>query len=102
SKTLQKQISRPILALAETAKAVSDRRDYSVRATKLHEDELGRLTDAFNQMLAQINDQTGVLRESEARVRAVLDSALSAVIVIDTDGRIIDWTPRPERMFRGT
>src|SRR6185503_1472301 len=32
SKSLQQRISKPILALAETAKAISDLRDYSVRA----------------------------------------------------------------------
>src|SRR5439155_8881633 len=57
SVTLQKKISQPILALAETARAVSDRRDYSVRAAKLGRDELGLLTDAFNQMLARIQEQ---------------------------------------------
>jgi len=54
---LQKSISRPILALAETAKAISDRHDYSVRATKSDDDELGLLTDAFNHMLIQIQEQ---------------------------------------------
>ncbi len=57
SKRLQKGISQPILALAETAKAISDRNDYSVRATKPGEDELGMLTDAFNSMLTQIQRQ---------------------------------------------
>jgi signal transduction histidine kinase len=57
SATLQGTISRPILALAQTAKVVSDRHDYSVRAPKLGADELGLLTDAFNQMLSRIEDQ---------------------------------------------
>jgi PAS domain S-box-containing protein len=57
SKHLQRGISKPILALAETAKAISDRGDYSVRAVKFGEDELGALTDAFNQMLTQIEEQ---------------------------------------------
>jgi signal transduction histidine kinase len=57
SKNLQKGISYPILALAETARAVSDRKDYSVRATKLTDDELGLLTDSFNQMLTEIQEQ---------------------------------------------
>ncbi|HKB56023.1 MAG TPA: ATP-binding protein [Lacunisphaera sp.] len=54
SRALQKQISGPILALADTARAVSERRDYSVRAPKFGDDELGLLTDAFNQMLTEI------------------------------------------------
>jgi signal transduction histidine kinase len=55
STALQRQVSQPILALAETAKAVSERRDFSVRATKFEENEVGALTDAFNFMLAQIH-----------------------------------------------
>jgi len=102
SRLLQRQISQPILALAETARAVSDRRDYSVRAKKLGQDELGLLTDAFNHMLTQIHEQNVVLRESEERVRAVLNSALSAVVVIDAAGKITDWNARAEKMFGWT
>ncbi len=72
SHKLQQQISIPILALAETAKAVSDRRDYSVRATKLGEDEVGLLTDAFNHMLQRIDEQNQEERRTEAiRVKSL-------------------------------
>ena len=54
SQVLSKSISRPILALSETATAISNRKDYSVRAEKHDNDELGILTDAFNHMLVQI------------------------------------------------
>jgi signal transduction histidine kinase len=70
SRLLQKQISRPILALAETAQAISDRGDYAVRATKLGRDEIGLLTDAFNQMLVQIQGQNETLRKNEAELEA--------------------------------
>jgi PAS domain S-box-containing protein len=102
SRVLQRQISQPILALAETAKAVSDRRDYSVRATRLGTDELGLLTDAFNHMLTQIEEQNVVLKEGEERVRAVLNSALSAVVVVDAWGKITDWNARAEKVFGWT
>ena len=64
SKRLQQQISRPILALAETAKAVSDRQDYSVRAQSFGDDELGLLTAAFNDMLGQIQEQNMRLQQA--------------------------------------
>ena len=75
SRMLQREISQPILELAETARAVSDRHDYSVRASKHGDDELGVLTEAFNHMLAQIQEQN---EELERRVRertAELESA---------------------------
>ena len=68
SMVLQGTISQPILALAETAKAVSTRQDYSVRAAKLGADELGALTDAFNQMLGRIEDQKNELQRYAAEL----------------------------------
>ena len=102
ARLLQQQISGPVLTLARVARSVSQERDYSVRASKLANDELGTLTDAFNQMLEQIQLQDRGLRQSEARLRAVLDSALSAVIVIDSDGKVADWNPRAATMFGWT
>ncbi len=99
SQKLQQQISRPVLELADTARAVSVRRDFSVRAVRQGDDEVGVLTDAFNEMLTQIHEQDRALRESEARLRAVLNSAVSAVVVTDHEGRIIDWNACAERMF---
>jgi signal transduction histidine kinase len=66
---LQRQISRPVQALTGTAQTIAARRDYSVRAVRTTEDELGQLTDAFNSMLDQIEEQTRALRKSEQEVR---------------------------------
>jgi PAS domain S-box-containing protein len=75
STVLQRQISEPILVLANTAHAIADRRDYSVRAPKGGQDELGVLTDAFNQMLTRIDEQDRALRESEERLHLALMSS---------------------------
>lgn len=67
-------LTRPISQLAKTAKAVSEKQDYSLRAQKYGEDELGSLTDRFNEMLSQIQRQNDALSEGEARFRNVLDN----------------------------
>ncbi len=54
SSRLQGVISGPILHLAETARLVSKKKNYSIRAVKQGEDELGELIDGFNEMLSQI------------------------------------------------
>jgi len=51
---LQRQISRPILALTETVGAIFKHRDYTVRAQQPGGFELGQLTDAFNNLLEQV------------------------------------------------
>jgi signal transduction histidine kinase len=72
SSGLQRVISRPILRLSETARAVSEHQDYSIRAAQQGADELGQLVDAFNQMLEQIQVRDSALlgakEELEKRV----------------------------------
>ena len=57
SSRLQRSISGPILDLARTAFAVSVNKDYSVRASKQSDDEIGFLFDRFNEMLGQIQER---------------------------------------------
>ena len=60
SSRLQSLVSEPLLALSRTASEVSSRGDYSLRAERRSEDEVGILADAFNRMLERIQ-----LREEE-------------------------------------
>jgi signal transduction histidine kinase len=69
SLVLQRRIAQPILFLADTARAIAERRDFSLRATSMSDDELGLLTGSFNEMLDEIQKRDGLLRESEAGLR---------------------------------
>ena len=51
---LQGGMTHAIEALTATAQQVSARRDFSLRAEKTSEDEIGQLADAFNAMLAEL------------------------------------------------
>lgn len=75
SSALQKRISDPILALTKTAKLISEQRDYGVRAEKVSGDELGLLTDAFNQMLTRIQEQTLAVQQSGEQLRLALEAS---------------------------
>jgi PAS domain S-box-containing protein len=63
SSKFQRIISKPIMDLAQTMKIVSQEQNYSVQVKKLSEDELGGLTDGFNEMLAQIQKRDLALEQ---------------------------------------
>lgn len=62
---LQRLISGPILALAAIAGQVSSNRDYSIRAARTSDDELGTLIDRFNEMMAQIHQRDIALKDAQ-------------------------------------
>ncbi|MBI5585693.1 MAG: HAMP domain-containing protein [Deltaproteobacteria bacterium] len=61
---LQRLISSPVLYLSQVAQAISEKKDYSVRADKQSADELGFLTDSFNEMLKQIQERDTILHKA--------------------------------------
>ncbi|HSY58057.1 MAG TPA: response regulator [Terriglobales bacterium] len=61
---LQRLISDPILELARTAFAVSTGKDYSLRATKQSDDEIGFLFDRFNDMLGEVQVRDTALQQA--------------------------------------
>ena len=82
---LQKIVSGPILRLAQTMRRVSDDKDYSVRAEKHGNDEVGALIDGFNEMLGQIRT-----RDEQLRLAAnALESTGDAIMITDPQLRIV-------------
>ncbi|HEY2574391.1 MAG TPA: response regulator [Verrucomicrobiaceae bacterium] len=75
---LQRVISRPILDLAQTTRAVSEHKDYSVRAVKHGEDEIGFLIDRFNEMLGEMEKHEKDMTEVNEQLRQSQQQALAA------------------------
>jgi light-regulated signal transduction histidine kinase (bacteriophytochrome) len=63
---LQRRIARPVLALAEVASAVSERKDFSLRSNSASDDEVGVLVEAFDQMLGEIQQRDSEIRKLNA------------------------------------
>jgi signal transduction histidine kinase len=71
SSGLQRLVSRPILTLALTATRISEKRDYTLRASHHSEDEVGTAVGAFNQMLDRIQEGDNALREVTEQLRTL-------------------------------
>ncbi len=75
SRRLSRTITDPVLQLARTAQIVGEQKDYSVRVvSEPRGDELGRLTDSFNEMLGRIERQDAELSLSQEKMEALIHS----------------------------
>ena len=71
---LQSTVTKPILAMSDLARAVVEKRDFTLRAPKTTNDEIGYLADAFNRMLSEIGERTSALEQSNQRLaRQILE-----------------------------
>jgi signal transduction histidine kinase len=70
---LQATVTRPILGVTKLAREVVERQDYSVRATRTTEDEIGYMVDAFNGMLTEIGRRTEALEASKQSLEREID-----------------------------
>jgi PAS domain S-box-containing protein len=62
-------------------------------------DELGQVTRAIGALGARLESEGTALRESEERMRLIVDHALDAVITMNSAGQIIGWNTQAESMF---
>ena len=85
SRILQKGITEPLEAMADVAREVVHRRDYSLRATRSANDDIGLLVLAFNNMLEEVQSHARALEDSnrvlktEIAVRQTTEAALARV-----------------------
>jgi signal transduction histidine kinase/CheY-like chemotaxis protein len=70
---LQKLISGPILHLAGTVKVVSEQKDFALRVESRTDDEVGKLVDGFNEMLAQLQIRDEQLRRNQQELEGKVD-----------------------------
>jgi PAS domain S-box-containing protein len=89
SSWLHRVVTRPMESMAKVAQAIIEKRDYSFRAEKMTDDEVGVVIDAFNKMLDEVQTHARALETSEKLYRAIGESINYGVWVTDADGRCI-------------
>jgi two-component system chemotaxis sensor kinase CheA len=101
---IARSISRSVANLARAAELVSKHKNFDIRAVKNSEDELGRLTDTFNEMLSGIQardaelrhhgenlerlvkERTAALQARNQAMRLVLDNVEQGLVTIELNG----------------
>ncbi len=68
------RLLQPVDRLAEAAREIIDHQSYSLRVEKTSDDELGVLTDEFNQMIAQIELRDSQLRQNSEALAQTQDA----------------------------
>lgn len=91
---LQRILLKPILGLADSARAVTERNDFLIRVEPEGDDEVGALTKAFNAMLARIHVSGLALRESEDRFRTMANSMPQLAWIARADGYVYWYNQR--------
>lgn len=69
-------IAHPILALKAATRSIIDHKNYNSRATKIYDDEIGDLTDSFNEMMQKVQDAKSNLETKVAERTADLRKTL--------------------------
>ncbi len=102
---LQATVTRSILDVTKVAQQVIEKRDYSPRADKTTDDEIGYLVDAFNRMLAEIGTRAQAQEASNrelAREVAERKNAEDEVLRLnrDLEARVQERTNKLQEINR--
>jgi PAS domain S-box-containing protein len=104
-----RRFTSPLRRLTTAAAAIAGG-DLVQRVDVPGTDELGRLGSSFNFMAGEVKrsrenlegqvvERTRELRDSEARLRAVTETAHDAIVAADGNGNIAYWNPGAGHMF---
>ncbi len=107
TRRLMKIVTEPILELEEVVREVGVSKDFSIRAVKPGDDEVGSLIDGFNRMLdrmeqhesdleaerrlleLRVKERTLELASSLSVLNATIDSSGDGILAIDLAGRLL-------------
>ena len=84
SSRIQRIISSPLLNLADLANNISEKKDYTARAKKETNDEVGLLIDAFNEMLEQIQKRDSELVDSKKQLEVRVEERTADLKIANT------------------
>ncbi|MEO5916028.1 MAG: CHASE sensor domain-containing protein, partial [Luteolibacter sp.] len=117
TRKLLPMISGPIMNLGQVVRDVATRKDFSIRAEKQGEDEVGNLIDGFNEMLGEIQhrdaalqavhesleqrveERTQELASSLSILNATLESTADGILAVNQSGQVVSYNTKFAAMW---
>ncbi|MFA4956331.1 MAG: ATP-binding protein [Candidatus Methanoperedens sp.] len=91
-------LTRPIRSLVKGTEEIGrGNLGYQIKTDST--DEINILSKAFNKMSYNLNNSINELRDSEERYKNLVDSISDAVILIDSQKKILSWNSGAQKIF---
>ncbi|MBI1910374.1 MAG: PAS domain S-box protein [Deltaproteobacteria bacterium] len=81
-------VLRPLRIMSSASEAIAGG-DYNVEVPVESGDEIGKLSVSFNKMANEVKNRTALLRESEERLRAIIDNSTAIIYLKDIHGKYL-------------
>ncbi|MCZ7384235.1 MAG: ATP-binding protein [Candidatus Methanoperedens sp.] len=91
-------LTRPIRSLVKGTEEIgSGNLGYQIKTDST--DEINILSKAFNEMSYNLNNSINELRESEERYKKLVDGISDAIILVDSQKKILSWNSGAQKIF---
>jgi PAS domain S-box-containing protein len=97
SNRLQGMVTGPILSISDVARRIQAGRNFSLRATRTTDDEVGELVDVFNAMLDELGERARTLEQAIEALRA--SDERYQLAVRGSSAGLWDWDMKAGTMF---
>ncbi len=98
SLAISRRITRPIEQIKRTAESIAHG-NFQARSQVDQSDEIGSLSDAINQMAAQLHERIDTVMRQRNEIEAMLSSMIEGVIAVDEEERILSMNQAAAAMF---
>jgi PAS domain S-box-containing protein len=96
---IHRTILSPVARVAEGIETAASSGNFSSPIVAANNDEIGRLVNSFNELMAELERRTRQRHESDERYRNFIEIAQSPIVTFLPDGKIVISNQKAEKLF---
>jgi len=96
---IHRTILSPVAKVAEGIETAANSGNFSSPIAATNNDEIGRLVNSFNELMAELERRTRQRHESDERYRNFIEIAQSPIVTFLPDGKIVITNQKAEKLF---